>query len=44
MILAPQVINNKVVELTKVYNFYFGHFFIEQSDSLHCSQLHKSLT
>jgi hypothetical protein len=33
MISAKEVINNKVVELNKIYNFYFGHFFIQQSDS-----------
>ena len=31
MILAEKVINNKVVELIKIYNFYFGHLFIRQS-------------
>jgi len=25
--------NIKVVELNKIYNFYFGHFFIRQIDS-----------
>jgi hypothetical protein len=33
MISAKEVINNKVVELNKIYNFYFGHFFIQQNDS-----------
>jgi hypothetical protein len=28
MILFEKIINNKVVELIKIYNFYFGHFFI----------------
>jgi hypothetical protein len=41
MILAAKDINNKVVELIKVYNFYFDHFFIRQSDSLLCSSIHK---
>jgi hypothetical protein len=26
MILAKKVMNMKVVELAKIYNFYFGHF------------------
>ena len=30
---AKKVINNKVVELIKTYNFYFIYFFIQQSDS-----------
>jgi hypothetical protein len=32
MISAEKVINNKAVELIKMYNFYFDHFFIWQSD------------
>jgi hypothetical protein len=36
MISAEKVTNNKVVELIKIYNFYFGHFFIRQSDSTRC--------
>ena len=28
MISNENVINNKVVEIIKIYNFYFGHFFI----------------
>lgn len=30
---AEEVINIKVVELTYIYNFYFDHLFISQSDS-----------
>jgi hypothetical protein len=33
MILAEEVKNIKVTELIKIYYFYFGHFFIQQSDS-----------
>jgi hypothetical protein len=33
MISAEKVTNIKVVELIKIYNFYFDHFFIRQSDS-----------
>ena len=39
MISAEEVMNIKVVELIKIYNFYFGHFFIRQSGSKHCSQM-----
>ena len=28
MISNKNIINNKVVEIIKIYNFYFGHFFI----------------
>jgi hypothetical protein len=31
MISTEKVMNIKVVELIKIYNFYFGHFFIQQS-------------
>jgi hypothetical protein len=40
MISAKKVMNIKVVELIKIYNFYFGHFFISQSVSKHCSLTH----
>jgi len=33
MIPAGKVINIKVVQLIKIYNSYFGHLFIRQSDS-----------
>jgi hypothetical protein len=33
MISAEKVMNIKVVELIKIYNFYFGYFFILQSGS-----------
>jgi hypothetical protein len=33
MILAKKIMNIKVVELIKIYNFYFGHLFIQQSDN-----------
>jgi hypothetical protein len=39
MISIEEVINIKVVELIKIYNFYFGHFFIRRSGSKHCSQM-----
>ena len=43
MISAEKVINIKVIELINIYNFYFGYFFIWQSVSKHCSQIHRSL-
>jgi hypothetical protein len=43
MILAEKFINTKVVELIKIYNFYFGNFFIRQSISIHVSQIDISL-
>ncbi len=33
MISAEKVMNTKVVELIEIYKFYFGHLFIQQSDS-----------
>jgi len=33
MIPAGKVINIKVVQLIKIYNSYFDHLFIRQSDS-----------
>jgi len=39
MTSAEKVINIKVVELIKIYNFYFGHLFIRQNDS---NIVHKS--
>jgi hypothetical protein len=33
MISDEKVMNIKVVELIKIYNFYFGHCFIQQSGS-----------
>ena len=44
MIPRKKVITNKVVQLTKIYNFYFSYFFIWQSSSIYYSQIHKSLT
>jgi len=38
MISAKKVVNIKVVQLVKIYNFYFGHFFIQQND---CNIVHK---
>jgi hypothetical protein len=32
IILAEKVMIIKVVKLTKMYNFYFDHFFIRYSD------------
>ena len=43
MIWTIKVLNIKVVELITIYNFYFGHFFIWQSISKYCSQIHISL-
>ena len=40
MISTIKVVNIKVVELITIYNFYFGHFFMWQSISKHCSQIH----
>jgi hypothetical protein len=40
MISAEKVIANKIVELIKIYNFYFGHFFIWESGS---NIVHKNL-
>jgi hypothetical protein len=33
MISAEKLMNIKVVQLIKIYNFYFGYLFIRQSDS-----------
>ena len=33
MISAEEVMNIKVIELIKIYNFYFGHLFIRHSGS-----------
>ena len=43
MISTRKVMNIKVVELITIYNFYFGHYFIWQSISKHCLQIHISL-
>ena len=43
MVLAEKVINNKVVELIKIYNFYFGHFFIRENDSNIVHKIYISL-
>ena len=43
MISAKKVMKIKVAELIKIYNFYFGHFFIRQSVSKHYSQIDISL-
>ena len=32
--------NYKVVELIKIYNFYFDHLLIRQSGTIHCSQIY----
>jgi uncharacterized protein YhbP (UPF0306 family) len=39
MISAEKVMNIKVVQLVKIYNVYFGHLFIRQTDS---NIVHKS--
>jgi hypothetical protein len=33
MISPEKIMNLKVIELIKIYNFYSGHFFIRQSGS-----------
>ena len=33
MISNGNMVNNKVDPLIRIYNFYFVHFFIRQSDS-----------
>ena len=43
MIWTEKAMKIKVVVLIKIYNFYFGHFFIRQSVSTHCSQIDISL-
>ena len=39
MISAEEVMNIKVIELIKIYNYYFDYFFIQQSGSKHYSQM-----
>jgi hypothetical protein len=43
MISAEKVMNIKVVELIKIYNFYFDHLFIRQSDSNIVHKIYLSL-
>jgi hypothetical protein len=43
MISAEKVMNIKVVELIKIYNFYFDHFFIQQSGSNIAHKIYISL-
>jgi hypothetical protein len=43
MISYEKVIYNKVVEVIKIYNFYFGHLFIQQSDSNIVHKFYMSL-
>jgi hypothetical protein len=43
MISVEKVINIKVVELIKIYNFYFGHFFIRQSGNNIIHKIYISL-
>jgi hypothetical protein len=43
MISAEKVISNKVVELIKIYHFYFGHFFIGESSSNIIHKIYISL-
>ena len=43
MISDENIMNTEVVELIKIYNFYFGYFFIWQSISKYCSQIDISL-
>ena len=43
MISNGNMVNNKVDPLIKIYNFYFGYFFIRQSDSYIIHKNHISL-
>jgi len=43
MIWTEKAMKIKVVVLIEIYNFYFGHIFIRQSVSTHCSQIDISL-
>ena len=43
MISDEKVMNIKVVRLIKIYNFYFGHFFIRQCDSNIVHKIYLSL-
>ena len=43
MVSAEKVSNNKVIELIKIYNFYFGHFFIRESGSNTVHKIYISL-
>jgi hypothetical protein len=44
MILVETIMNIKVVELNKIYNIYFGHFFIRQIDSNVAHKIYISLS
>jgi hypothetical protein len=43
MISAKKVMNIKVIELIKIYNFYFDYLFIQQSDSNIVHKIYISL-
>jgi len=43
MISAKKVMKIKVVELIKIYNFYFGHLFTRQSYSNFIHKFYVSL-
>ena len=43
MVSAEKVTNIKVVQLIKIYNFYFGHLFIRQNNSNIVHKLYISL-
>jgi hypothetical protein len=43
MISSEKAMNIKVVELIKIYNFYFGYLFIWQSDSNIIDKIYVSL-
>jgi hypothetical protein len=43
MVSDENVINNKVVELIEIYNFYFSHFFIRESGSNIVHKIYISL-
>jgi hypothetical protein len=43
MISSEKAMNIKVVELIKIYNFYFGYLFIRQSDSNIVHKIYVSL-
>ena len=44
MISAEKIMNIKVVELNKIYNFYFGHLFIRQSGTIEVCKFMNNVT
>ena len=43
MVSAKKVINNKVVELIKIYNFYFDYFLIQENNNNIVHKIYISL-